>query len=385
MKIVMVTSWLPRHCGIATYSEDLVRALRNLGHEVHIVCHTDGGRKGEENVYPVLNITKPGWDEVLYKTVKKIAPDIVHIQHEYGLYIHNNDSTSSLLRCLFKWKVECDLATVMTYHSVYTTLTSMESAYMDATLNLLNIGIVHEEYQWAYLPHNIGRVAKNVYVISHGAKELQIPKDTKKEFSLKKKKVVGMMGWWEADKGFDRVVKLWPDISKKLGPDCVLVVAGDARPGSESGQLYKPELLKEIEKSPAKKSIKLIMGSFDPDAYDKVLSTFDLIVLPYLRTSQSGNLAHAFALGVPAVVSEIGGLKSQIDASNAGITVSMGDDFELKSTIINLMSKDKQRKHYAENAKKYVTAEIKWSTIAEKHTRRYEQAIKEVIERRLKK
>ena len=81
MKIAWVSSWPPRHCGIATYSEELVSTLRGLGNDVKVVCHTDGGEKGEKDVYPVLDPSDSNFDETLYQVVKKIHPDVVNIKH----------------------------------------------------------------------------------------------------------------------------------------------------------------------------------------------------------------------------------------------------------------------------------------------------------------
>ncbi len=386
IKIAFVTSWPPRHCGIATYSQDLVRALGKRGHEVHVVTFSDGGKRGERNVHPVLKVKKTNladadWNEQLYKEVEKIKPDVVHIQHEYALYNFKNDSSTGLLRTFFKWYVEAKFPIVVTYHSIYTVLDRAQSKFMELTLEITNAGIVHEEYQKIYLPINIDFVPKNVYVIPHGAKGIKpLNYKSKNELGLEGKKVVGLLGWWEPNKEFERVVRLWPNIKKKIGKNAVLVVAGDARPGSTSGQLYKPKLLKEINKSKEKKSIKVITGSFAPEQYDKILSSFDLMVLPYSRASQSGNLAHSFALGVPVVATAMEGLKAEVEASKAGMTVPPKDDFELEHAIIRLMTHDELRKRYAKRASHYVTKQIKWSIVARKHVTLYEKLIKELGE-----
>jgi glycosyltransferase involved in cell wall biosynthesis len=249
---------------------------------------------------------------------------------------------------------------------------------MDLSLSLASAGIVHEEYQKIYLPMNIGRLPGNVYVIPHGAKSLFKYKDTKTHLHLKDKKVIGMIGWWEPNKGFEKVIKLWPEIIEKIGPEWILLVAGDARPGSISGQIYKPEILRAIEESPVRDRIKTVLGMFSPEKYDEVLSVFDMIILPYSQASQSGNLAHAFALGVPAIVADVEGLGAEIQASNAGIAFSPDDEIELKNAIINMANDDELRKHYAGKAEEYVTKEIVWSNIAYKHTRLYQKRIEQL-------
>jgi hypothetical protein len=57
------------------------------------------------------------------------------------------------------------------------------------------------------------------------------------------------LGWWEQYKRFEDVVAIWPQVASEV-PYAVLVVAGDARPGSRSGVLYKPKLLKAVAESP---------------------------------------------------------------------------------------------------------------------------------------
>ena len=106
MKIAWLSSWPPRPCGIATYSEELITALRKTQNDIHVICHPDGGRPGEKNVYPVMNTEVPGWDEVVYDKVQKINPDIVHIQHEFGLYQTSADHASGLFRFLFRLQVQ---------------------------------------------------------------------------------------------------------------------------------------------------------------------------------------------------------------------------------------------------------------------------------------
>ncbi len=384
----MVTSWPPRHCGIATYSQDLVRALRKESHEVHILTFSDGGRKGEKFVHPVLKVKKnrelkeAGWDHKLFRAIERINPDVVHVQHEYGLYIYDEDHSAGLLRAFFKWKVDMQKPIVVTYHSVYSVLDRVEAIYMDVALRLTDAGVVHEEYQKNNLPINIGRVPENVYVIPHGAKDVKPDKNAKAVYGLNGKKVVGLIGWWEPNKGFERVVKVWPKVRKELGAKAVLVVAGDARPGSSSGQIYKPRLLKAIQKSKASKSIKVITGSFTPEEYDRVLSTFDLMVLPYSRASQSGNLAHSFALGIPCVATAMEGLKAEIETSKAGLTVPPEDDVELMHAITHIMKHEELRKRHARNAAKHVTKQLKWSIVARKHAALYSMLINALAEAR---
>lgn len=55
-------------------------------------------------------------------------------------------------------------------HSDYSTLSREEAFFTSLSLDTVDAGIVHEEFQKIFLPANLGRIPNNVYVIPHGAK-----------------------------------------------------------------------------------------------------------------------------------------------------------------------------------------------------------------------
>ena len=377
MKIAWLSSWPPRPCGIATYSEELIVALRKMQNDVHVICHPDGGKPGEENVYPVMNTENPGWDDCVYDAVQKISPDVVHIQHEYGLYNTSGDHASGLFRFLFRLRVQARYPVVVTYHSVYSRLNSMMRLYMDIAQRLVQAGIVHAEYQWMNLHANLGRVVDNVYIIPHGAAEERAVarQAAKKDLGLEGKRVVGLLGWFTQTKGFHQVLEIWDDLSAELGANTVLVLAGDARRGDPNQKEYKQKLLSLAAQCKHKERIAVELGSFPPDAYKRIMSAFDLMVMPYTVASQSGNLAHSFALGVPAVVAGLEGLKAEAEASGAALTFTPGDQNELRRAILTLMADESLREQYARRAREYVRQKISWSITARKHMQVYDKAI----------
>ncbi len=376
MKIAWMSSWQPRPCGIATYSEELIAALRKAKNDIHIICHPDGGRPGEKKVYPVINNEEHGWDEAVYDTVQKIKPDVIHIQHEYGLYQTSGDHASGLFRLLFRLQVQGKYPVVVTYHSVYTRLSPMIRLHMDIMQRLVHAGIVHAEYQWMNLHANLGRVVDNMYIIPHGAAMgVSISrKEAKMKLGLEGKLVLGMLGWFTQTKGFDSVLEIWDDLARELGEDTMLVLAGDARRGDPNQIDYKQKLLSLVEQCVHKDRIKVELGSFTPEEYNRIMASFDLMVMPYTFASQSGNLAHSFALGVPAVVSGLEGLKAEAEASGAAVAVPPGDKEELKRAILMIMANESLRKKYAQRAKSYVKDRINWSITARKHLQIYKKA-----------
>ncbi|HXY87964.1 MAG TPA: glycosyltransferase [Candidatus Acidoferrales bacterium] len=373
----MVTPYPPKFGGIATYADELIHAIKGYGHTVYIICNpdvNDGGHLGQEDVFPAMDVEKEGWYNDVFKAIKDVDPDVVHIQHEYGLYDINDKFSTDLLDLLVLLNLD-RIPTAITYHSVYSTLSNKEHVFMNLSLQLVDAGIVHEELQKIFLPVNLGWVPQNLHVIPHGAKmveEVDVPDkaEAKRLYGLFGKNVVMCLGWWEPYKKFEDVVKIWPEVVKE-DPNAILVIAGDARPGSRRGVIYKPALLTAIDESPAKESILVIQGSFSPKEYNTILNVADIIVLPYDRSSQSGVLAHAFALGKAAIVTDVGGLMAEVRASGAGVVAALGDLDALRDYILLLLKNAQIRAKYAQKAVQYVEKRIGWKYVAGMHLSLY--------------
>lgn len=69
-----------------------------------------------------------------------------------------------------------------------------------------------------------------------------------------------------------------------------------------------------------------------------VVDGFDIALLPYVEASQSGVLAYAMALGVPAVVTPVGGLAEQATASGSGVVAAAMTPTALADALEELLS-----------------------------------------------
>jgi glycosyltransferase involved in cell wall biosynthesis len=387
LHVAMVTSWAPRWCGIAIYAAELCAALAEADVRVSIVAHTDAAVAG---VKPVIDQADPAWPEKLEQAVEDLDPDVVHIQHEFGLFAtplptgefsFAPEDAFRLTVPLFRWQVR-RRPVVVTYHSVFTHLSYPEAIYYDHMMSLAAANIVHEPVQKVHLPYNLGRVPDNVFVIPHGAGRQRPPasarRTVREEIGVGEETVVGMMGWFEPNKGFDRVLRMWPRIRREC-PHAVLVLAGEARPGSPTGPRTREEYLTMARESSAADSIRVVLGAFPPERYLAILSSFDVIVLPYTYATQSGNLAHAYQVGLPVVVSAIEGLKSSVEASRAGLLAR--DDEELQQAIVRLVRDSSLRGRLSRAARAYVNGVIAWDRVARRHLEVYRWARRRVRDR----
>jgi len=364
-KVIWISSYLPRSCGIAFYSNHYIKALKKyaknkLKVSFKIIAHTDA-KKAD---YPIIDLKDKNWHHFVLKIIKKEKPDIVHIQHEYGLYETYRDCNKRVIELIRLIRKE-EIPVVMTYHSVYKKLKGGYKDFVDKSLKELNSGIFHEQYQKDALKENIGYIPENIYILPHGSRaDIKIDKkEVREDFGYNSKElVVGSAGLADERKGFRTLTKQWPKVVKKV-PEAILAL--ELKPhAARQTRAYINQVLKEVMKSSVSGNIEFSVRDYSEMEFYRRLRSFDILVLPYKSESQSGVLAHGFATGTPAIVTDIEGLGAEIRNSNAGITVKKREDFY--KAIIKLLKSKRLREKYSRNAFNYVKKVSAWNIIARK-------------------
>jgi glycosyltransferase involved in cell wall biosynthesis len=373
-KVVWISSYLPRSCGIAFYSHHYISNLKKYAEKTKkkinfkIIAHTDA----KKSDYPIIDNTRDrNWIHKVLAVVRKENPDIVHIQHEYGLYETYRDCNKRVLELIELIRKE-SIPVVMTYHSVYSRITGCYRDFVEKSLRALDAGIFHEEYQKQALKQNIGRIPINVFVLPHGSREdIKLDKnEIKKDFGYNHSElVVGSAGLADERKGFRTLVKQWSKVVKKV-PNAVLALEVKPHAARET-RIYINKLLEVIMKSSASKSIEFTVKDYSEMEFYKRLTSFDVLVLPYRSESQSGVLAHGFSTATPAIVTDIEGLGAEIRNSKAGLAVKKRQDFW--KAIVKMLEDPKLRAQCSKNAINYVKKTSSWNIIAKKTFEIYEK------------
>ncbi len=372
-KVIWISSYLPRSCGIAYYSQHYMASLKKYARKVKkrvqfkIISHTDA-KKAD---HPIIDLADRNWIHRVLAVIKKEKPDLVHIQHEYGLYETYRDCNKRVLKLLETIRKE-KIAVIMTYHSVYKRITGCYREFVDKSLKEVSAGIFHEEYQKQALKQNIGRIPDNLFVLPHGSREdIKLDKDeVREDFNYNHSQlVVGSAGLADERKGFRTLVRQWAKVVKRV-PNAVLALEVKPHAAKET-RIYINKLMEVIMKSSASSSIEFTVKDYGGMEFYKRLRSFDVLVLPYRSESQSGVLAHGFSTATPAIVTDIEGLGAEIRNSKAGIAVKKREDFW--KAIVRLLQDKKLRAQCSKNAANYVKRVSGWNIIARKTFQIYEK------------
>jgi len=366
MRIGFISTYPPIECGIATYTKYLSDSLMKLHNEVYIVSHQGGSGK---NVFPAFDYEDPDLPDKAFSTMMRFTPDVVHIQHEFGLYGKHFGVSVIPLICKFKLT---DIPVVTTLHTVYPQIKREHEIILQSIISHSNYIIVHEEYQKKAITDTFKKISTNhIKVIPHGARTIQPIQNAKKILGLPEdKKILLLIGYFRPSKNFELIIELMPEIIKKV-PESILVVAGKIR-GTEHAD-YRNKLFKLINNSPVREHIYLIRGQLPQETFDTILSAADLVALPYKITSQSGIMAHCLAMGKPMVVSGTDSMKDIIERSGAAVACNSNNDYI--NNIAKIFKDDDFANELSKNAVNYVKNNIAWDIIAKKHQELYSSII----------
>jgi glycosyltransferase involved in cell wall biosynthesis len=151
--------------------------------------------------------------------------------------------------------------------------------------------------------------------------------------------IVGCVANVRRIKGVPYLIEATYHLNPELPVHILLIGSGM---GSESN-------LRLIESSPFKERIHIV--GFRNDVYE-VIAACDIYIQPSLSESLSRSVMEAMCLGVPSIVSDIGGLIELVEHEKSGLVVKSGDPIAIAGAIEQLTNNPDLRKALAGDATK---------------------------------
>ena len=388
--IILISSYYPRLCGIATFCEEAREFIQkeNPERDVLVISHTDGTGEG---VYPIIDTSHRFWWKKVAKKIKKLSPYVVHIEHEYGLYEYvdnrgigdRNQGFIEFLGSINEFPI------VVEPHTVHGRLKEFEENFIYQLCEGADVVLFKSDYlkwrlNWTFTQRG-WQMPKNIMIVPHGARadknwsEKGILK-LKDELGLNKipylsNNLVGLVGWIQSNKRWDILTSIWEEALKEIrirtGEDWDLLAAGTMRDKAHLADYnnYKKNL-EILEKKGIAHYYEFIPRG---EIYYKVMAVCNFIVLPTVDETQSGTLARIIALNKPYITTApLEGLTAQTLDSEGGLLFT--NKQMLKEKVIRLACDKNLRKKLSENLKKYLKEVISWEIIAKKYKKAYKLA-----------
>lgn len=356
MRIGLMSTFPPHECGIATYTRDLEEALRKTGVETFIL--SSEGAKGD-NVHEVMTVDNPSFAARAFDVTSRLTPDLIHIQHEFGLY--GPQRGMEVLNFMTRLKFHgIPLAT--TFHTVNPKATELEQNITVRIVEECDIVIVHEKEHLSTLEKWCGIAAlEKIRVIPHGIRNVQPVPHAKEKLGLEGHKIVLMCGYYRPSKGFHRALDFMPAVLDKH-PDVRLVISGKTRQ-IEFDQ-YRKDLLESFRKSEISDRVTFFKGQFPQHTFDTILSAADVVAMPYEAGAQSGIMAQCMAMETPVVGSDLPAFINALELTGAGRCAA--NDTEFSAAIEEILYDAEVRDSISESIKN-IKESKSWENTASHH------------------
>jgi glycosyltransferase involved in cell wall biosynthesis len=367
-KIAFISSFLPKKCGIATFTSDLVKnvkAAAGKNFEPLVVA-----MQSESNCH----YTNPVKFEVRYNIKKDYIcaadylnfshVDIVSIQHEFGLF---GGDAGSYLNLLLR-RVNAPVVTTL-----HTVLEEPDPNYYHSTVDICELShkvIVMNQRGIGMLTNIYGVNQKKIELIEHGIPDLPFVDSSyyKHKFNMEGRRTILTFGLLSKNKGIEVMLKALPDIVK-VDPTVLYIILGMTHPNvvREEGEAYRFSLRRLVKELGLEKHVIFHNQFVTDEELHNFLCAADIYVTPYLNREQltSGTLAFAVGTG-KAVVSTPYWAAEELLSKGRGKLVPFENSKRLAESIIEIINDDPQ--FYSLRRKAYdYGRKITWPSIGKRY------------------
>ena len=369
LRIAFVSSNLPRRCGIATFSADLMAAIKAADPRVRFrVAAIDepnevrpyGGevrwriRQGDASNY-----------RVAAEAINRSNVDIVNVQHEFGLYgTWKDDVYDDHLRPFLETLRK---PVVTTLHTVPPDPTPSMREAISSAVRLSTATVVMAEAAADILAGTYG-IAEVPVVIPHGMPAIQPHGRVrmKEKLGVPGRTIISTFGLVDPRKGIEFMIEAMPAIVAGH-PAALYLVAGQTHPElrRHDGETYRNHLVATVKRLGLENNVSFIDEYMAQRDIIELLLASDVYVTPYLDPRQitSGTLAYALGAG-KAIVSTAYLHAREALADDRGILVPFRDSAALAEAVNSLLEHP-DRKQALERAAFVYASDMSWPRTGE--------------------
>ncbi|MBW3521124.1 glycosyltransferase [Chryseobacterium sp. NKUCC03_KSP] len=344
--IVFVSTFPPKVCGIATYTQDLIRSLHSkFGESFNaIICPLETEEENYEyNEYTEykLNISDAvSYLELAAKINKNDTVELVMLQHEFGFF---NETRNGLF--LFLKNLKKDV--IITFHTVLPKPDKELKEKVKEIAGFARSLIVMTSISAEILSNDYEIPFDKITVIPHGTHLLPFTDKIalKEKYDLENKKVLSTFGLLGSGKNIETTLKALPEIIAK-NPDVIFLILGKTHPAivRHEGEKYRDFLEDLTCKLHLENNIRFINDYLPLPELLEYLQLTDV----YLFTSKdrnqavSGTFSYAISSGC-AIVSTPIPHALEVLKEDTGIIIDFEAPEQLSIAVNTLLENESKR------------------------------------------
>lgn len=376
--VAMLGSYVPRQCGIATFTKDLRDALAgHIGDGASVVAMDDGHEKYDypREVHYQINQQRIGEYVTAAEMLNNRQIDAVCVQHEYGIFGGRDGNH------VVNFARRLNMPLIATLHTVLTEPSPGQRQTLKDLVRLCDRVVVMSRRAEEILENLWAVPRRKIAYIPHGIPDVPFmdPHYFSGQFDTVGRRVLLTFGLLGPGKGIETALKALPRIVERH-PDVLYIILGATHPHvlRNEGNRYRESLEKMIDELGLRNHVRFDNRYVTTPELMQYLGVTDVYVIPYPNPAQitSGTLAYAVGAG-KAVVSTPFWHAEELLAAGRGRMFGFNDSDMLSQQVNDLLDNPNLRHAMRREAYDYARPMV-WQDVA----RRYLDVIGEAIEER---
>lgn len=308
-EILCISTYPPRECGIATFSDDLIRSIHQKFEKSYRlrVCALESTT--ERHTYaPIVKYTFNTSDVEAFGIMAKcinLDPDIelVLVEHEFGLFHENEAGFLQFLNNLSR-------PVVLVFHTVLTHPEASAKRYLQQIAEACAAIIVMTRNSSHILQQEYGIQEDKINVIPHGTHLVaqQDRKMLKEKYGVSGRKILTTFGLLSAGKSIETTIEALPAIIRE-NPLILFLVIGKTHPSvvKSEGEQYRERLVSRVRELGLEEYVRFINTYLELPVLLEYLQLTDVYLFTSADPNQavSGTFVYAMACGCPIISTPI--------------------------------------------------------------------------------
>ena len=366
-QILMLTSYPPRACGIATYSQDLLHVLnKGFSNSFDIkVCALENDnmkRKYPEEIINILDTRSPSnFTHLAEKINNDTKIKAVFIQHEFGLY--GGDYGENLLYFLFS----TNKPIIITFPTVLPNPEPKRKSVIQTISNMVEKITVMTNDSSKILQEEYEIPKEKISVIPHGTHPITCESKLKikENYALENRLMLSTFGLINANKSIETALNAMPEIVQQF-PNVLYLIIGQTHPCvlQNEGEQYRNFLEQKVKQLRLENNVCFINRYLNNKELLEYLTMTDI----YLFTSKdphqavSGTFSYAMSSACPIISTAIPHAKEML-TDDTGIIIDFENSAQLAKATIRLLLDQSLREQMGQNAFHKTRATL-WENVA---------------------
>jgi glycosyltransferase involved in cell wall biosynthesis len=367
-QVAFIGTYLPRQCGIATFTTHLSESLKLADPSLSIITIPVNDRVLDYDYPDCVLFELTEQDITSYHRaadfLNRSAIDVISVQHEYGIF---GGASGSYILDLLR---DVQVPIITTLHTILENPLPEQRSILLELAHLSDRLIVMSERGRHMLVDIYGIDLEKIQLIPHGIPDVPFidPAFYKDQLQAEGKSVLLTFGLLSQNKGIELVIKALPAIIEKF-PDVLYVVVGATHPHVRlrEGEAYRDSLALLAKEQGVADHI-LFLGEFiSEEQLQEFISAADIAITSYHTPSQitSGVLAYTMGSG-KAVISTPYWYAEELLADGRGILVPFRDSAAIAEAVCQLLENEGERHAMRKRAYLYGRS-MTWAQIARQY------------------